>query len=230
MSVVIFRFLSPGACASVLALAGSLLLLASPAEAEPLTDHVWFDPQWIQQPLAQDPAFVELASAEGPHSSGLEGPPSLELSPALGFEAQALQGSGVATSADEPLELDSTQPTDSERIDKLEAELEKLQSAAEKPEEEYPADPTANFAMELQADAYTFGQDEASFDTVGNIPEGTAFRRARVGWFGDWELTQYRIEFDFALSGRPSFLDSAGSKPGPRRPFLRAVQPGADDV
>lgn len=61
--------------------------------------------------------------------------------------------------------------------------------------------------MELQADVYTFGQDEANIDTVGNIPNGTAFRRARVGWSGDWELTEYRIEFDFAQVGRPTFLD-----------------------
>jgi phosphate-selective porin OprO/OprP len=33
------------------------------------------------------------------------------------------------------------------------------------------------------------------------------FRRARVGWQGGWECTEYRIEVDFALPGRPSFLD-----------------------
>jgi phosphate-selective porin OprO/OprP len=107
----------------------------------------------------------------------------------------------------EPPQPSASDNSVEERLDLLEAELAEMKEEPEESPEEYPADPTANFSMELQADAYTFGQDEANIDTVGNIPNGTAFRRARVGWFGEWELTEYRIEFDFAQSGRPTFLD-----------------------
>jgi phosphate-selective porin OprO/OprP len=103
---------------------------------------------------------------------------------------------------------DSTSPSIIERLDSLEAELKRVAAAQSKAAA--PADdalPTSRFTMQLQADAYTFGQDAVNLATVGNIPEGTAFRRARVGWTGNWQLTEYRIEFDFALAGRPSFLD-----------------------
>jgi phosphate-selective porin OprO/OprP len=39
------------------------------------------------------------------------------------------------------------------------------------------------------------------------MQDGVAFRRARIGITGDYGPTNYRIEFDFALSGRPTFLD-----------------------
>lgn len=118
-------------------------------------------------------------------------------------------GSGATS---ETTDDSSEEPSDSERIDKLEKELAKLKEDAEEKEsedseEEYPSMPSAELSMELQADAYTFDQDEANVATVGNIPNGTAFRRARVGWTGEWELTEYRIEFDFAQAGRPTFLD-----------------------
>lgn len=94
-----------------------------------------------------------------------------------------------------------------ERLEEMEKEIDRLNSAAEKAAAKAGENPTINFTMQLQADAYTFDQGAASFATVGDIPDGTAFRRARVGWFGDWQQTEYRVEFDFALSGRPTFLD-----------------------
>jgi phosphate-selective porin OprO/OprP len=112
-----------------------------------------------------------------------------------------------------------------ERLDSVEAELKKLTDSRAKsatPATDTP--PTARFTMQLQADAYTFGQDAENLATVGNIPEGTAFRRARVGWTGNWQLIEYRIEFDFALAGRPSFLDVwAGWKDVP---YLNVVHIG----
>lgn len=104
----------------------------------------------------------------------------------------------------------------------MEREIERLNAAAEKAASKSAEKPTVNFTMELQADAYTFDQDAASLATVGDVPDGTAFRRARVGWFGDWQQTEYRIEFDFAQFGRPTFLDVwAGLKDVPCVNYVR---------
>lgn len=69
--------------------------------------------------------------------------------------------------------------------------------------------PTSNFTMELQIDFGWFGQDANNVETVGVIPDGAFFRRARVGWFGElYEKIEYRTEFDFAEPARPRFLDN----------------------
>lgn len=67
--------------------------------------------------------------------------------------------------------------------------------------------PTVKWTGQLQGDTYWFDQDQHSKDTYGDIPNGADFRRARFGMFGDYGPAEYRIEFDFALSGRPTFLD-----------------------
>lgn len=73
-----------------------------------------------------------------------------------------------------------------------------------------PQVPSVNWTGQLQADNYWFNQDAASKAAFGDIENGEAFRRARIGMFGDYGPTVYRIEVDFALSGRPSFLDVFG--------------------
>jgi len=67
--------------------------------------------------------------------------------------------------------------------------------------------PTVKWSGQLQADFYFFDQDEVSQDTYGDIQNGEAFRRARLAMLGDYGPAEYRIEMDFALPGRPSFLD-----------------------
>jgi phosphate-selective porin OprO and OprP len=67
--------------------------------------------------------------------------------------------------------------------------------------------PTVQFTGQFQADALGFAQDSTSLDRFGRFPNGMAFRRARLGLFGDYGPTDYRIDMDFALAGRPSFLD-----------------------
>lgn len=82
--------------------------------------------------------------------------------------------------------------------------------------------PTVNWAGQLQADFYAFNQDAASVANYGDIENGEAFRRARLGAFGDYGPSEYRIEMDFALVGRPSFLDVwAGLKDVPGLGRLR---------
>jgi phosphate-selective porin OprO and OprP len=77
--------------------------------------------------------------------------------------------------------------------------------------------PTVNWTGQVQADAAWFSQSGLNEQIVGPIPDGYGFRRARLGAFGDvFEIVEYRIEMDFALAGRPSFLDNwVGAKEVP---------------
>ncbi|WLD11165.1 OprO/OprP family phosphate-selective porin [Planctellipticum variicoloris] len=67
--------------------------------------------------------------------------------------------------------------------------------------------PTVKWSGELQADQYWFNQDEANKAQFGDVENGSDFRRARIAMFGDYGPSEYRLEMDFAQSGRPTFLD-----------------------
>ncbi len=95
-----------------------------------------------------------------------------------------------------------------EQIDQLSKQVAKLEEGEKKRKDDSSKFPTARFTMQLQTDAAFFGQNQLNRETVGDIPDGTSFRRARIGWEGKWLQTDYRIEMDFALAGRPSFLDN----------------------
>ena len=71
--------------------------------------------------------------------------------------------------------------------------------------------PAFAISPELQLDNYFFAQDAQSRATVGNMPDGAAFRRARIAVLGDYRMTAYRLEMDFAQPGRPTFLDVWGA-------------------
>ena len=60
----------------------------------------------------------------------------------------------------------------------------------------------------VHTDMATFDQEPASRVLNGDIQDGADFRRARIGVEGTMlEVSNYRIEMDFAGSGRPSFTD-----------------------
>jgi phosphate-selective porin OprO/OprP len=88
-----------------------------------------------------------------------------------------------------------------QRVTFLEDELRKSKTrSADKP--------TVNWMMQLQIDNIWSVQDAANRAAFGEIPNGSAFRRARIGMFGDYGRWEYRIAMDFALSGHPSFIDN----------------------
>jgi len=128
-----------------------------------------------------------------------------------GSSARCLaQDSSAAEPTANETELLKTITQLSERLDKIEAAdaaAKKDKDEKAKAEAKKPAKPTVNWTGQLQMDSYGFTQSPANDAQYGNIDNGTAFRRARLGAFGDYGLSEYRIEMDFALSGRPSFLD-----------------------
>ncbi|MBY0589652.1 porin [bacterium] len=124
--------------------------------------------------------------------------PEEKLSSAL-QEVAAKEGEGAAPDSAKKLK---------EQIEKLSKKVEKLEESEKKKKDEAGKFPTGRFTMQIQADAAFFGQNQLNQQTVGDIPDGAGFRRARIGWEGKWLQTDYRIEMDFALAGRPSFLDN----------------------
>jgi phosphate-selective porin OprO and OprP len=94
-----------------------------------------------------------------------------------------------------------------EALRRLEEDRRKQQLVAQDKKVADASKPAVRWSGELQADQYWFGQDAASRAAVGDIQDGEAFRRARIAMLGDYGLTEYRIEMDFAQNGRPQFLD-----------------------
>lgn len=93
------------------------------------------------------------------------------------------------------------------RIDQLEESAKAKVKAEAKAASEKAKKPEVNWTGELQTDSYWFSQDQASRISVGDIENGIAFRRARIGMWGSYGPSEYRIEMDFAQTGRPTFLD-----------------------
>jgi phosphate-selective porin OprO/OprP len=92
------------------------------------------------------------------------------------------------------------------RLAALEEEVAKL-SAAQKPGTGATR-PSFQMGGQLQVDYLYFGQDAASQATVGDVPDAIDVRRARLTARGEaFDVVEYAIGFDFALAGRPSFLD-----------------------
>ncbi len=65
----------------------------------------------------------------------------------------------------------------------------------------------------FQLDTGQFDQTAASKAELGDIQNGTGFRRTRLQALGKLtEFTNYSIEMDFAFAGRPSFMDVWGEQ------------------
>jgi phosphate-selective porin OprO/OprP len=142
-------------------------------------------------------------------------PPGFGLIPATA-EAPEAEFSVAATDGPPPLrpgeQLVSDQPISEfaalqERLDQLEADFKKQRATEKKKADADAKRPTVRWTGQLQVDNYWFSQSPENKTQYGNIENGSAFRRARIGMFGEHGPADYRIEVDFALVGRPSFLD-----------------------
>jgi len=92
------------------------------------------------------------------------------------------------------------------RIKELE-EINKKAAALDKP---FPLVRLSGF---FQYDTGWFSQDFQSKEVLGNIQNGTGFRRTRLQGLGKLsEFTSFSIEMDFAFVGRPSFMDVWGEQ------------------
>lgn len=151
-------------------------------------------------PPARRRAFNEPA----PAGTNPNGPTDIPLAPAAEGEPA------------EMIDADEPPPAPDDAVAKLQARLEKLESSLKKSKEKEEVKaqkakwkPSVNFTGELQVDAVFADQTEENRAVVGDIDNGADIRRARLGAFGEWlDNYEYRLEWDFALAGRPSFLDN----------------------
>jgi phosphate-selective porin OprO/OprP len=100
-----------------------------------------------------------------------------------------------------------------ERVQQLEARLKALETpvpaavtlAATAEPKKFP---TYQINGGLQADAGWYSQSPANMEQVGDLQDGAAFRRARLGINGlVRENISYFLQMDFAFPGRPTFTD-----------------------
>ena len=111
------------------------------------------------------------------------------------------------TAAGEAVGADA--PSAEERIATLEKALGKLTDAAEKKKKDDAKKPSLVLSGQVQADLVYFGQDEESRIDVGDLQDGTQFRRLRIGARGtSFEVLEYSLGVDFALANQPSYLDN----------------------
>lgn len=112
--------------------------------------------------------------------------------------------------ADPPAKGDAAKDPPKDKLTDLMKRVSDLEGAAKKDKEakeKAAKKPTAAWSAQLQLDAIQDGQDAVNRAAVGAAPDGVAFRRARFGVVGEYGLVDYQIAMDFALPGRPSFID-----------------------
>lgn len=94
-----------------------------------------------------------------------------------------------------------------DRLAELERELASIRAAEEKSARTSARFPSVKWTGQFQLDGYAFEQSPLSRARLGDAQDGAAFRRARLGAYGDYEDLSYRIEFEFAFPVKPTFLD-----------------------
>jgi len=119
---------------------------------------------------------------------------------------------GLGDVSDGPMQYTAAQDNGEKSVDKRVADIEKaMKKEADAAKKKKAADaqkPVAKIRGRVHTDVATFDQEPASTVLNGDIQDGADFRRARIGVDGTiLEVTNYRIEMDFAGSARPSFTD-----------------------
>jgi hypothetical protein len=124
----------------------------------------------------------------------------------IGLLAFLLAGTRVGARGAEP---EAGSPSAEERIAALEQQLGKLNAAAEKKKKDDAKKPSLTISGQVQADNVYFGQDAESRVDVGDLQDGSQFRRLRLG------------EPRGQAAARS--MDAVTTAPrGPARPTLRA--------
>jgi phosphate-selective porin OprO/OprP len=139
------------------------------------------------------------------------------------------QAGNIDLGAGERLDLDGTarpgtvlDPNQAGNVDlRLERALNRI-DALEGQKESLPIIRLSGF---FQLDDGLFSQPEASRDRLGDMLDGVSFRRTRLQAFGKLtEFTNYSIMMDFAVAGRPSFMDVWGEQE--QIPFFGTIRIG----
>ncbi len=154
-------------------------------------------------------------------------PPALQATPMA--PAPTAPGVVLPASATFPIAQDAVDADDvrelAKRLAEVEAELKKTRAGDEKKKKETAAKPTVTPRGRIHTDAGWFHQSDANQAVVGDIQDGTYFRRARLGFDAKaFEVTEYRLDFEMGGNGRPSIFDAYGKVT--QLPYLGFVQLG----
>ena len=113
-----------------------------------------------------------------------------------------VQDSSAAGAKDQEKKSLDARVANLEKAAKKSSDTEKKKKAADAEK------PLVKVGGKIHADMGWFSQDANNIATVGDIQDGVDFRRARIAVSGTiLDVTNYKIEMDFAASGRPSFRD-----------------------
>ncbi len=118
-----------------------------------------------------------------------------------------------------PTEPLPTPAPSSMEIASLQAQIDELKSAIEESknaphamfaqEHSRQGKPTLELGGQVQGDMIYFSQDPESVAALGDLQDGSQFRRVRITARGKtWKQLQYSLGVDFALANRPAFLDN----------------------
>ena len=133
-------------------------------------------------------------------------------------------GNGLASSRFAMLPVQDEQPVQPEieanddsddlekRLKEVEKQLEKRVEDEKTKKEEDAKKPSVKPRGRIHTDANWFYQSASNRNSVGDIQDGTYFRRARLGFDAKaFEVTEYRLDFEMASGGgRPSIFDAYG--------------------
>lgn len=128
-------------------------------------------------------------------------------------DAEMFVPEGSAQLADAPAQLTAFQPSLSESggqdaLNSLNRRVQALEQQKQQSGQKEKRDPNApgggagfehNLFGRIQADTVTIGQNPENIKQVGHAPNGTDFRRARIGMQGTgYDIYFYRFEVDFS--------------------------------
>jgi phosphate-selective porin OprO and OprP len=143
------------------------------------------------------PGFVRLSSALLAWLVGFSLAPVAVI---YGQSTEDFPGSPVAGAA--AFERDA-------RLESVERQLEALRSTEEARVAEAAQRPTLQIGGMVQTDYLFIGQNAANRDSIGDVQDVVDLRRARLTGRGQaFEVVEYSVGFDFALTGRPTMLDN----------------------
>lgn len=154
---------------------------------------------WLILLLFAAVGWPALARGQVPLGDAVHGDVQFARLPELG---------GAVPDPEYTAEFASAPQSVEDRLAAIEKELKKQADTAAKKKASDAKKPTFQIGGQLQVDYLWVGQDVANRATVGDVNDAVDFRRARfVGRGEAFDVLEYMIGFDFALAGRPSFLD-----------------------
>lgn len=157
--------------------------------------------------LAQHAPIPHRPAPDGPGQSSYLQPQPESLAPFNATLPVAVDHLTTAAASELLTEMAAPQTLE-QRLSAMEKEFKKQTDAAAKKKEADAKKPSFQIGGQLQIDYLWVGQDAANRATVGDINDEIDIRRARLVARGEThDVVEYMIGFDFALAGRPTFLD-----------------------